>query len=294
MGMAASAQARTLRVGPGEAYAIPSAAIAAARSGDTVQIAAGAYTDCATVTANGVTIAGAGPTTILTGRVCAGKGLLNIDGDNITVRDLTLQGARAPEHNGAGIRAEGGNLTVDGVRFVGNENGILSADAPAATIAIRDSVFLRNGSCVSACAHGVYAGHIALLSIENSRFEETRSGHHVKSRALVTRITGTTIEDGPNGTSSYLVEIPNGGSLIMEHDVLEKGPGSENHAVAISIGAEGVTQRTDRISIHTTSFRNDQGRATVFLRNLTGTRPEISGVGTSGMVTLVEGTGAAR
>ncbi len=47
-------------VGPGQPYAKPSAAAAAAQNGDAISIAAGHYTDCATWSANGLTIAGAG------------------------------------------------------------------------------------------------------------------------------------------------------------------------------------------------------------------------------------------
>ena len=67
---------------------------------------------------------------------CAGKGLLIIDAPDVTVRNLTLQRARVPDGNGAGIRMEGGNLTVDGVHFVNNQNGILTAADPSWTLTV--------------------------------------------------------------------------------------------------------------------------------------------------------------
>ena len=57
--------------------------------------------------------------------------------DNITIRNLTLQRARVPDKNGAGIRAEGKDLLVDGVKFINNQNGILAAPRPDGTITIR-------------------------------------------------------------------------------------------------------------------------------------------------------------
>ena len=292
--LASLADAKTIGVGPGQAYKLPSEAIAAAANGDTVQIAAGEYFDCATVKASNVTIVGVGPQTIFTDKVCGGKALLITAGNNITLRNLTLQRARVPDQNGAGIRAEGDNLTVDGVHFVNNENGILSADAPDSTIRILNSEFAKNGKCAAACAHGIYIGHIGLLQVQNSHFIDTRSGHHIKSRAARTELTGNTIEDGPDGTSSYLVEIPNGGTLIMNNNVLEKGPNCENHGAAIVIGAEGVTQRTASIDIRNTSFANDQQVPTVFVRNLTATEAEIVNTKVKGRVTLLEGDGKAH
>ena len=57
-----------------------------------------------------------------------GKALLITNGNNITIRNLTLQRARVPDQNGAGIRAQGNNLTIDHVRFLNNQDGILAAD----------------------------------------------------------------------------------------------------------------------------------------------------------------------
>jgi nitrous oxidase accessory protein NosD len=118
----APAAARTLQVGPGQPYRLPSAAIRDARDGDTVQIAAGRYVDCAVVRVNNLIIEGlgAGASAVLTGSVCEAKALLVTAGKNITIRNLTLTGARVPWHNGAGIRAEGRDLVVERVKFIDN------------------------------------------------------------------------------------------------------------------------------------------------------------------------------
>ncbi len=49
-----------------------------------------------------------------------------IYGSNVTVRDLTLSHASVPDQNGAGIRAEGTNLTVTRVHLIDNQDGILA------------------------------------------------------------------------------------------------------------------------------------------------------------------------
>ena len=50
---AAIADARTLEVGPGKAFGLPSQAAEVARDGDVVEIAPGNYVDCAIWTSNG-------------------------------------------------------------------------------------------------------------------------------------------------------------------------------------------------------------------------------------------------
>jgi hypothetical protein len=271
------ARANTLAVGADKAYKLPSAAIAAAAPGDTVQIDAGEYFDCAVVKQDNLKIEGLGAGATMTDKVCQGKALLVTTGHDITISNLTLTRARVPDNNGAGIRAEGANLTVMNTRFINNENGILSGDNPDSTIRIINSTFEHNGRCTEFCAHGIYVGHIKLLRIEGSKFTDTLEGHHVKSRALRTEIVNTSIQDGPDGTASYLVEIPNGGALVMTNDTLEKGPKCENHSAAIVIGAEGVTQRTPELTFANITFTNDWDGQTTFVHNITATEARITG-----------------
>ena len=295
-GVCLPAQAKVLQVGAGQEYKMPSAAIAAAKAGDTVHIAPGQYFDCATFSQNGLTIEGEGASSVMTDKACGGKALLVIDGKDVTIRNMTLQRVRVPDGNGAGIRAEGGNLTIEGVHFINNQDGILTSELPDSTIRITDSEFIHNGSCTSSggCAHAVYAGALALLHIERTRLFDTRDGHYVKSRALRTEIIDSTIEDGPDGTSSYLVDIPSGGSLLVTGSTLEKGPNATNHSAAIVIGEEGVNQPTDEITIRNTRFSNDMAAPTVLVRNLTATEASLSNNKLSGKVRPLEGDGSTH
>jgi hypothetical protein len=291
------ARAANLEVGPDQAYKLPSAAIAAAKSGDHVVIAPGEYFDCAIVTQSNITIEGSAPgaTAVMTDKACGGKAILVTAGDNITLRNITLARARVPDGNGAGIRAEGANLTVDGVKFINNQNGILAASNPASRIIVRNSEFDRNGACEGACSHGIYVNEIPLLHIENSKFFETKIGHHIKSRALRTEVIGCTITDGENGTSSYLIDVPNGGALVVRDTTMEKGPHSDNPSMAIEIGIEGVTHPTSEITIAGNSFRNDTGRPTIFVRNVTATEAMLTGNKISGgPVEALHGDGSVK
>jgi hypothetical protein len=290
----APADARTLMVGADQELKLPSAAAAVARDGDTIIIAAGEYFDCAVWRANHLTIEGKGTDVVITDKACEGKGLFIARGNDMTIRNLTFTRARVPDGNAAGIRAEGVNLRVEHSRFVNNENGILANPSPGSTITIVDSEFIRNGKCDPNCAHGIYTGEIALLHIEHSKFLETKVGHHIKSRALRTELIGNEIADGETGTSSYLVDIPNGGSLVMTDNVMEKGPHSSNQATAVSIGAEGVSHRTAELTISGNKFTNDEDRETVFIRNMTATEAALSGNSFKGKVKPLSGDGTVR
>lgn len=208
---------------------------------------------------------------IIGNRLCNGKGVFIISGNDVTVRGVTLTGARSDDGNGAGIRAEGVNLTVERVRFLRNENGILHAGVPRGALTVRDSVFVGNGSCRLACAHGIYAGPLELLRVERSRFLATQEGHHVKSRAHRTEVLDSTIEDGPEGTASYLIDVPNGGAVVLRGNRLSKGPRSGNRSTVISIGAEGVDRPTPEIRIELNVLTLDGGYRTVFVTNHTAT-----------------------
>lgn len=291
----AAAQSRTLEVGADKEFKEPSAAIGAAKKGDTVSIQPGEYFDCAAVRADGLVIQGVGDasTVVMTDKTCGGKGLLVITGNGVTVRNLTLTRARVPDGNGAGIRNEAPDLTVDGVRFVNNQNAILSTPPSRGTIVIKNSLVDRNGGCVSTggCAHGIYIGDATLLHVENTVFTGTKQGHHIKSRAQRTEVIDCNISDGEEGTASYLIEVPIGGSLVVRGNKLEKGPEAENHSAAITIGAEGVSQPTREITIENNTFRNDGGWTTIFVNNMTATDAMLKGNTITGSVTPLRGDG---
>lgn len=290
----ADASARTLEVGPGHDLTLPSAAAAVAQAGDRIEIEPGEYIDCAVWTADRLVIVGRGAGAVVTLKTCEGKAVFVIRGDDVTIRNLTFSHARVPDANGAGIRAEGRNLTVFNSRFIENENGILAGPNPASTIRIYDSEFRRNGSCEKVCAHGIYIDAIALLHIERSTFTETRTGHQIKSRALSTRLIDNDISDGAEGTSSYLVDLPDGGSLEMEGNRLEKGPLSDNGTAAIVIGAESARQKTSKLVFKNNTFVNNTDAHTIFVRNLTGVRAILLENHLIGSVTPLSGNGKVR
>ena len=227
-----------LSVGPGQAYALPSAAAAAAHSGDVIKIAAGDYRgDVATFSANNLTICGVGgrPRLFADGKHAQGKAIWVIAGANVTVDNIEFRDAKVPDQNGAGIRAEGGDLVVRNSAFFDNEDGILGGDG--ASVTIERCEFGRNGYG-DGQSHNIYIGFANKFTVTASYFHEAKSGHNLKSRAKENHIENSYFMDGPSGNSSYLADFPSGGAVYLRGNLFHKGPNAENWT-AISFGAEG-------------------------------------------------------
>ena len=285
---------RTLDVGPSHTLKLPSQAAQVARDGDTVLIDPGNYDDCAVWRANRLTIAARAPGVVFAGETCQGKAIFVVNGSDVTVRGITFTHATVPDHNGAGIRAEGGNLTVRDSIFLDNEEGILAGSMPHTTIRVTGSTFRGNGVCAGACAHAIYVGTVALLDVEDSRFTDTHEGHDIKSRALHTVLRGNDISDGPAGNSSYLVDLPNGGDLLMEHNTLSKGPHTDNDSTAVAIGEEHGRNPTASLVISGNRFTNLLSKPTAFVTNRTETPAELAGNRLIGKVVPLVGPGTVR
>lgn len=232
-----------LQVGPGQRYATPSAAAAAARAGDVIRIAAGDYHgDVATWKADRLTICGSGGRARLfaDGRSASGKALWVVRGADTTIDSVEFHQVAVRDQNGAGIRAEHtrGDLHVIHSGFYDNENGILTGSGPV-TLTIERSEFARNSAAnTSGQTHNIYVGAIERVQVTGSFFHGARYGHNFKSRAKVSVLEHNYLMDGPQGLSSYLADFPNGGDVVLRGNLLHKGPKSPNK-VAIEYGAEG-------------------------------------------------------
>lgn len=286
---------RVLAVGPGKAYATPSAAAQVAREGDMVRIAAGEYRgDVATWTANRLTICGDGGRARLhaDGRSAGGKAIWVVAGADITIDSIDFHGARVPDHNGAGIRAEhrSGELRVLNSGFYDNQNGILSAAGPVA-ITIEGSEFARSDTgTLAALGHNLYIGRIDRLTVRRSFFHEAVRGHNLKSRARVSLIESSYFMDGPSGRSSYLTDFPDGGQVMLRGNLLHKGPLAEN-PTAIAYGAESMAAwptNTLALSHNTVVMTRSGGfflRAPASTPSLRLTANVWAGTGSPGLIT---------
>ncbi len=298
--MAGQTQARIWEIGPARDITQPGQISGLSRDGDHIVLDPGVYRGCAIWTASNLTIEArrrlspTNPTVmnqvIITGPPCGDRALFWFTGDNIVVRGLSFQNARDSQHNGAGILMLGANLTVENSQFLNNENGILAGGPPASIVRITASVFQGNGTCEGPCAHGLYVGaSIARLEVTNSLFIDQRAGHHIKSRARATIIRDSRIQDGPTGTASYLIDIPDGGDVEIINNQLEKGPRSENRETAISIGAENETTPSGGIEIRGNRFISGLANRVVFVRVKSPTAARLTGNALIGDVTPLVG-----
>lgn len=204
-----------LWVGASRQFKTIADAVRGSQSGDTIHIEAGTYVDDTAVITKDLTLIGEGHVVLQgTHTIDNGKALLVVKG-NITIKNLELAGATVTDRNGAAIRYESGNLTVIDSYIHDNEDGILAADDPTGTITIRHSEFARNGYG-DGLSHAIYINHVAQLTVTDSYFHDTKIGHHLKSRAAATVITNNIFDDGVGGTSSYAVDLPNGGNALVE------------------------------------------------------------------------------
>jgi hypothetical protein len=231
------AAARVLEVGANQTYKVPSAAAAVAQDGDTVAISPGVYYDCAQWHANRVIIAGSGPDVVISDRACDGKAAFVISGNGVVVRGLVFTRIRVPDENGAGIRAEGENLTVEDSAFIDNQVGILD-DAPGGSLRITGCTFSANGvSPDGRPTHSVSVATLALLRIDHSTFKDARGGDHIASVALDTELVGNRLADEGGAMSGPLVSVY-GGSLTLDGNTVELAAGTTDRPGAVLVAGE--------------------------------------------------------
>jgi hypothetical protein len=256
------AHARKLSVGPGKTYAAPCAASTAAKDGDTVEIDPGVYSgDVCGWTVSNLVLRGSAAYAHLSadGKAALGKGTWVIQGNNTIVEDIEFSGASVPDQNGAGIRQEGENLTVRHCFFHDNENGILTGSA-AGDVLIESSIFADNGFG-DGYSHNMYIGNTRSFTLRYCFTHHAKVGHDVKTRALSNRILYNRISDESDGTASYELDMPDGGSAIVLGNVIQQGAASQNPTI-LTYGEESLKNPSHTVYVVNNTFVNDLGRGT--------------------------------
>jgi hypothetical protein len=274
-----SAHAATLQVGPGKPFATPCAAIAAASSGDRIEIdSTGNYSGdvCQWSTSN-LTIVGVGTGRAVinaAGNNSGGKGIWVISGNNTTVENIEFSGATVPDMNGAGIRQEGNNLTVRNCYFHNNQDGILTGGGNS-TILIEFSEFFHNGAG-DGFSHNLYIGNIGKLIFRYNYSHGAVIGHLLKSRAAENDIYYNRLSDEATGTASYEIDLPNGGLSFVIGNLIEKGPQAQNTAL-VSYQAEGAASGNPdhELFVINNTMVNDLGHGTFVVVDSSVTVPAI-------------------
>jgi hypothetical protein len=253
---------KLLQVGPSRAIKLPSQAAAMARTGDVVEIDPEAYVgDVAVWTADNLTIRGVGGRAKLlaAGQSAENKATWVIKGRNAVIEDIEFAEAVSTNGNGAGIRAEGVNLTVRDCYFHDNQEGILSAlNTTTSRILIEDSEFDRDGGN-GGYSHEIYISNVAQLIVRGSYFHHGRVGHLIKSRAQQNEIIANRITDEADGSASYEIDLPNGGLNIVINNLIEQS-GLTQNSTMLENALEGPKNPIQQLWVVNNTFVNDLGR----------------------------------
>jgi hypothetical protein len=277
--MAPPASARTLNVGRGQRFARPCQAIAAARPGDRIMIDARgsrAYRgDVCQWSTNRLTIVGVhGRAHIAAaGHNSEGKAIWVISGNDTTIENVEFSGARVPDDNGAGIRQEGANLTLEHCYFHDNQEGILAGDNPASRIVIDSSVFARNGAG-DGFSHNIYINHVRSFTLRYSYSTDAHLGHLVKSRALRNYILYDRLS-GERGSDSYELDLPNGGLSYVIGTVIQQGTATQNPNM-LAYGEEGALNPSSRLFAVNDTFVNGLGHGDAIFVGPSVTTPVVA------------------
>ncbi|WP_136162626.1 right-handed parallel beta-helix repeat-containing protein [Sphingomonas flavalba] len=230
----------------GQGFARLADAVAAIGAGTgTILIAPGSYRQCAVQEAGRITYrAATSGTAVFERTACEDKAALVLRGRAATVDGIVFRGIRVPDANGAGIRIETGALSVVNSMFLDSEQGILSADDPAAAISVDRSTFAGLGRCDRglSCAHGIYVGHYGALSVTRSRFERGNGGHYVKSRAPRIAVTDSSFDDSAGHATNYMIDLPAGATGTITGNTFVQGRDKENYSAFIAVAAEAREQ----------------------------------------------------
>ena len=291
--LASPAWAATLTVGPGQTYATPCAAIAAASPGDTVAVspAPSAYTDSCEVNVASLTIQGVGgqPKVDLSGTQdpADDKGIYVINASNVTIDNMELTGANVDLNNGlngAALRVQGDGVTVTNCYIHGNQDGILATPAaPGYSLTVEYTQFDGNGlgaGCDNGgCTHNIYLGANNGVVFQTFLFafnwshdiasDTADKGHLLKTRAQNNYILYNALL-GETGHDSIELDIPNGGLSVVVGNVLEKGPSSDDNPNVLSYGEEGLSNPVAQLYVVNNTFVSDYSSSVTFITVASG------------------------
>ena len=228
-------------------------AFSAAKDNSLITIGKGYYNEAAIISANSVKVI-AEKGAIIYGKAVAGKGAILVKGNDTFIQGIECHSITVSDNNGSCIRHDGYGITLDNVYFHHSQGGLLGSPK-GGDIVIRNSRFESLGE--GAFFHGVYTLENTSLYIENSIFLNNRnSGHEIKSRSRHTEITNSIVAS-PNSLDSRLVDVPNGGTLILRGNIFVEGPFSENHDL-FSWGVEGIKYPNAEVIIEENLIINDK------------------------------------
>ena len=267
-------------VGSNQTYKLPSQINNLVGNGDTIYIDGGIYSNDATKWARkNLKFIGRGTGNNrtrfqYTGDIPNGKGIFVFEtpgtSDNAYIENIVFDGAQVSNGNGgngAGIRFQAVNLTVQNCLFLNCQNGILEGNANVTTsnVIIKDSEFRNNGyqlqndPTYSGYEHNIYIGSSTdTLIVQNCYFHDPRGqANSLKTRAQRSFILYNLIDESA-GYGSWELNIAQGGLNVIIGNIIIQGPSGANHGI---IGYDAVTNfLEDFYFINNTVINKFQGK----------------------------------
>ena len=305
----AHAQMIQLTVGPGGDFATLGAMAQAQISGNTyvVTIVPGTYVDDFAVFQADTVLNGTGVTEIADTQPPNLKGLFTTT-FSLTVNDMALIaqpgfGIDSSLGGNAALIREQSNgatqLNVNDAVIEGGQMGILTGSDSGNThldqVTITNTRFVNNGNPdPAAFGHALYVGDAASLTVTGSLFCGQLIGHDVKSRAMVTMVSGSTLFIGTNqgadpacniGSASLAVDAPNGGQLFVSSSSIFQDEANQNGSL-IRFGEEGLVFADNALSVTNTAFTNYGVRPSTAIDELSSCITPVIGVGTDTFVNI--------
>lgn len=279
--------AKNLRTGmvyPGNTG--PQAAIAAAQTGDIIEVVPEVYTGFACNVPRSITLrsSAVGEKFVLDIGNGQYRGLELGVGVNLTLEDCELRNNKQEYSNAAGIWPTGGayTLTIRRCLFSELNNGIMIGDHRQAHVLIEDSIFEDCGD-YNGYSHNIYIGPVASLTMRRvvSRMSKNRAdygtepwrvswGHLVKSRAQ-----RTVIEDCDllqlGGEGNRCLDLPNGGDVTVVrtrmtlNTNIQNGGGGQMVSFGVEEAVNPVGLMTHRFDMQDCDLVNNGGPLKQFI-----------------------------
>lgn len=253
----------TLNVGPSRPLKTIAAAVAQAKSGDTIQIDTGEYIDdyppvirlsLAFVT-NGGRV-----TWKCTKLIPNGKGIVIAGGSTgyptISFDSIDFVGAQVTDKNGAAIRWQAGDCTLTNCSISHCQDGILATPFVKGTGTISiDRTEVAYCGAGDGQSHGLYIGYLARATVTNSFVHSTSVGHHIKTRAANTTISNCRLYD-LDGNASYAVDCPNAGNITISNCSVQQSAKNSNPYM-FTYGVGGASNPGRNAMLTSTQIVND-------------------------------------
>ncbi len=268
--------ADTFMVGPEGTPMALEEAVRLAKDGDTIELLSGDYRSTLVIEDRRLTLRGVGgKTPVINGetKVRDTHALWTVRGGAITIENVEFRGARSSDGGGAGVRQEGGRLTITRCGFYDNEHGLVATNVESAELRITSSVFGSAPKVVGGLYHLLNVGRIGKLEITATRFQQGFEGHLIKSRAKENLIAYNFIHDGLRGGASYEIELANAGVATVIGNVIAQGTDSRN-PVMLAYGTEGRAWDKNALYVAHNTFVNYGWTPAWFVRVFTDRLPE--------------------